>query len=158
MRCRVDDMGARNVHNVWGRSMARRINVVVADSIYGFVWSSKLRATTWTWLVNYGIGNGGWAKDNGFLSGQFSIGVLRCTLWCLWTRRILSMWWPSASLQQSPHGRLGYQVARRDTQLLTYRLNYWAVIREIFGHNNRLRSLCLQVQPVTCSHPPVFLY
>ena len=27
-----------------------------------------------------------------------------------------------------------------------------------FGHNNRLRSLCLQVQPVTCWHPPVFLY
>ena len=32
-----------------------------------------------------------------------------------------------------------------------------AVIGEIFGHN-RLRSQCLQVQPVTCSHPPVFLY
>ena len=29
---------------------------------------------------------------------------------------------------------------------------------EIFGHNNRLRSQCLQVQPVTCSHPPVFLH
>ena len=31
------------------------------------------------------------------------------------------------------------------------------VIGEIFGHN-RLRSWCLQVQPVTCSHPLVFLY
>jgi hypothetical protein len=28
---------------------------------------------------------------------------------------------------------------------------------EIFGHN-RLRSYCLQVQPVTCKHHPVFLY
>ena len=31
------------------------------------------------------------------------------------------------------------------------------LIGEIFGHN-RLRSRCLQLQPVTCSHPPVFLY
>ena len=31
------------------------------------------------------------------------------------------------------------------------------VIGEIFGHD-RLRFLCLQVQPVTCSHPSVFLY
>ena len=31
------------------------------------------------------------------------------------------------------------------------------MIREVFGHN-RLRFYCLQVQPVTCSHPPVFLY
>jgi hypothetical protein len=31
------------------------------------------------------------------------------------------------------------------------------VVGETFGHN-RLRSECLQVQPVTCSHPPVFLY
>ena len=28
----------------------------------------------------------------------------------------------------------------------------------IFGHNNRLRAECLQVQPVVCSHSPVFLY
>ena len=34
---------------------------------------------------------------------------------------------------------------------------YIPVIGEIFGHN-QLRSKCLQVQPVTCSHPPVFLY
>jgi hypothetical protein len=34
-----------------------------------------------------------------------------------------------------------------------------AVIGKIFGHTNRLRSsYCLQVQPVTCWHPPVFLY
>ena len=31
------------------------------------------------------------------------------------------------------------------------------VIGEIFGHN-WLRSKCLQVPPVTCSHPPVFHY
>ena len=29
-----------------------------------------------------------------------------------------------------------------------------AMIREVFGHD-RLRSWCLQVQPVTCWHPPV---
>ena len=35
-------------------------------------------------------------------------------------------------------------------------LTAWgAVIGEIFGHN-QLRSECLQVQPVTCWHPPVF--
>ena len=32
-----------------------------------------------------------------------------------------------------------------------------AAIGKIFGHN-RLRSRCLQVQPVTRWHPPVFLY
>ena len=31
-----------------------------------------------------------------------------------------------------------------------------AVFGENFGHN-RLKSYYLQVQPVTCSHPPVFL-
>ena len=31
------------------------------------------------------------------------------------------------------------------------------MIGEIFGHN-QLRSYCLDVQPVTCWHPPVFLY
>jgi hypothetical protein len=31
------------------------------------------------------------------------------------------------------------------------------VIREIFKHN-WLRSYCLQVQPVTCWHPSLFLY
>ena len=31
-----------------------------------------------------------------------------------------------------------------------------SLIGEIFGQN-RLRSYCLQVQPVTCWHPPVFL-
>ena len=32
-----------------------------------------------------------------------------------------------------------------------------AVIGETFGQNNRLRSSCLQVQPVTCRHPTIFL-
>ena len=30
--------------------------------------------------------------------------------------------------------------------------------RGYFGHNNRLRTYYLQVQPVTCRHPPVFLH
>ena len=33
-----------------------------------------------------------------------------------------------------------------------------AVIGKIFWHNNQLRSVCLQVRPVTCRHPPVLVY
>ena len=33
----------------------------------------------------------------------------------------------------------------------------YSVIEDIFGHN-QFRSYCLQVQPVTCWHPPVFLH
>jgi hypothetical protein len=62
-----------NVHNVRGRSMTQRmINVVGVDSIHGSIQSNKLWATP----VYFGLGTGGWAKDNGFLSRHCSMGVL----------------------------------------------------------------------------------
>ena len=50
--------------------------MVGADSVHGFVQSSKLQTTMWATRANFGLGTSGWAKGNGFLDGQSSIGVL----------------------------------------------------------------------------------
>ena len=53
--------------------------------------------------------------------------------------------------------QFGFKVER---QMKFVKHRHWLpMIGEIFGQNNRLRSQCLQLQPVTCSHHPlVFLY
>jgi hypothetical protein len=75
--CGTEEIGAGNVSNVQGKSVARRMtHVVGSDSVHGSVQSNKLRATTWAGPIHFGMGIDAWTRGGGFLGGHSSIGVI----------------------------------------------------------------------------------
>ena len=65
------------------------------------------------------------------------------------------LWWVAAS--SIIGGEWWMRRSRLSARGRASSARRWTSDREIFGHN-RLRSWGLQVQPVTCWNPPVFLY
>ena len=94
-------------------------------------------------------GNMGWHdKTNGATALARLVYVYICVCVCI-CKRIVEVWQEERSLRLEGSWEADLQQQRDD---------FGPVFGEIFGHHRLRSSECLQVQVVTCWHPPVFLY
>ena len=111
--------------------------------------SVKRERSSWSFLcghsrcimIHFGICDKGICRGARLLMLTKQLSSRPSTLWMFFNATRSGRWIPIKGSHSSKGSMIGENRA---------------LIGEIFGHN-RLRSECLQVQPVTCWHPPGFL-